>query len=447
MEKEKLLKLIEDGESSTIEFKTSFSKDVIETVVAFANTKGGEIVIGISPKKEIIGVSFSEESLQIWANEIKLNTTPNIIPEIELIELNGKYMAVMSVSEYPIKPVACKNKYFKRVLNSNHLMSADEIANEHLKTINSSWDFYPDPYHTLEDISFEKIQAFIKRIESRTGISIILSPFEFLAKLEFIRDNKLTFGSYLLFVKDYCLISDIQIGRFKSEITIIDSASLRADIITEVEEVISFIRKHLMVEYIITSTPAHTERFDYPLDAIREIVINMIVHRDYRESSGSIIKIFDNRIEFYNPGKLYGGISLKDLLEDNYTSQTRNKLIANAFKEIGLIERYGSGIKRIRSLCESHGGISVKFEEVFNGFRVTLEKIKNSVTDKVTDKVTDNQMIIINMIRQNPRITTIEMASKVGISQRKIKENLAKLKKAGFVKRVGEEKKGHWEVL
>lgn len=229
----------------------------------------------------------------------------------------------------------------------------------------------------------------------------------------------------------------------KEKLFILDSASLRSDIITEVEEVISFIRKHLMVEYIITSTPAHTERFDYPLDAIREIVINMIVHRDYRDSSGSIIKIFDNKIEFYNPGKLYGGISLKDLLEDNYTSQTRNKLIANAFKEIGLIERYGSGIKRIRSLCESHGEISVKFEEVFNGFIVILEKIKSSVTDKVTD----NQMIIINMIRQNPRITTIEMANKVGISQRKIKENLAKSKKAGLVKRVGRERDGYWKLL
>ena len=74
-----------------------------------------------------------------------------------------------------------------------------------------------------------------------------------------------------------------------------------------------------MVEYIINGEPQRIERFDYQLDAIREIVINMIVHRDYRDSSDSIIKIYDNRFEFYNPGKLYGGIKIQDLLSGNYT--------------------------------------------------------------------------------------------------------------------------------
>ena len=85
---------------------------------------------------------------------------------------------------------------------------------------------------------------------------------------------------------------------------------------------------------------------------------------------------------------------IKDLLSDNYTSQTRNKLIAKAFKEVGIIEKYGSGIKRILDICEDYGIVKPKIEEVFNGFRVTLFKEKLNVVDKVTDKVTENQLKI-----------------------------------------------------
>src|SRR5690606_38507413 len=139
----------------------------------------------------------------------------------------------------------------------------------HLKTINGSWDFYPDPRHSLDDISLAKASRFIHRIEQRTDSRIPLTPVELLAKREVLRRGKLTFGVYLLFVKDYCLISDIQVGRFKSDITIIDSVSLNTDLFSEVDEVIAFIKKHLMIEYVITGDPQRTERFDYPLDAIR----------------------------------------------------------------------------------------------------------------------------------------------------------------------------------
>jgi len=173
-----------------------------------------------------------------------------------------------------------------------------------------------DPNHSLNDISVEKVFKLIQKVNQQSQNGIMLSIADFLRKMEIVRDDKITFGGYLMFVRDFCLMGDEQVGRFKSDITIIDS----------------IIKKHLMVAYIIPSEPQRTERFDYPLDAIREIVVNMIVLRDYRESSASIIKIFDDRIEFYIPGKLYGGITSDDLLTGNYTSKSRNKLIAKVCK-------------------------------------------------------------------------------------------------------------------
>lgn len=327
-------------------------------------------------------------------------------------------------------------------------MSAEEIANEHLKTINSSWDFYIDSNHSLSDISLDKISRFIHGIEQRTETVISYTPIEFLSKMEMLRDGKLTFGAYLLFVADYCPISDVQIGRFKSDITIIDSITLNTDLFSEVNEIIAFIKKHLNVEYIISGEPQRIERFDYPLDAIREIVINMVVHRDYQDSFSSIIKIYDNRIEFFNPGKLFGGITVTDLMSGNYVSKSRNKLIAKAFKEAGLIERYGSGIHRIHNICKDYGIAEPVFEEISNGFRVVLynDKLKNQV-DKVTDKVTDNQKEIIYAIKKNNNITTQELSNMIGISQRKIKENIAKLKALNIIERIGPAKGGYWKIV
>ncbi len=272
MDKDVILHIIKQGENESIEFKTSFGKEVIESIVAFSNAKGGKVIVGVNDNKAITGITVSDESIQNWINQIKQNTDPQVIPDVQILELNNKSIVVFDVMEYPIKPVAYRNKYFKRIANSNHLMRLDEITTEHLKTINNSWDFYPDSSHDNEKISFEKVERFVNVIEKRTDTKINVSPNEFLEKLEFLRNGKLTYGAYLLFVKDYCLISDIQVGRFKSDITIIDSVSLNTDLFTEVDEIIAFIKKHLMVEFIITGKPQREERFDYPLDAIREIV-------------------------------------------------------------------------------------------------------------------------------------------------------------------------------
>ena len=384
--------MIPKAENIFTEFKTSFGDEVISSLVAFSNSKGGSVYIGVNDRAELKGVEIGKETIQNWVNEVKNKTSPQIIPDVEVIDYEKTTVIVFSVPEYPIKPVSFRGRFYKRNGNSNHLMSIDEIANEHLKTINTSWDYYIDPNHTPETISYDKVSRFIQKIEQRTQSEIPITPKEFLSKMEMLREGKLTFGGFLLFVSGYCLISDVQAGRFKSDITIIDSISLNTDLFTEVDEIIAFIKKHLMVEYIITGEPQRIERFDYPLDAIREIVINMVVHRDYRDSSGSIIKIYDNRIEFYNPGKLFGGITIQDLLSGNYTSKSRNKLIAKAFKEVGLIERFGSGIFRIQKLCREYGIVEPVFKEVSSGFQVVLYKEKL------------NEPVVLNLLKYHQEL-------------------------------------------
>ena len=277
---QKLQAIIDLGENDTTEFKTSFQKETIESIVSFANAKGGKIFIGVDDSGKIIGINIGEESIQYWINQIKMNTAPSIIPDILTVELENKSIVIIEVKEFPIKPVSYKNRYYLRRSNSNHIMTMEEIANEYLKTKNSSWDFYIDTRQNFNDISLDKVEKFIQKIEINLNKKFDDTPMQILQKYGLVRDDKITFGAYLLFVKDFCLISGVQAGRFKTSTDIIDSISLNCDLLTEIDELMIFIRKHFMVEYIITGNPQREERYDYPIDAIREIVLNMIVHRD-----------------------------------------------------------------------------------------------------------------------------------------------------------------------
>lgn len=457
-----LQQLISQGESETVEFKSSFNVATIESLVAFANTKGGSVLVGVSDKGKIVGCDVSNESVQQWINEIKSKTEPQLTPDAEIITIDDKIIVVLQIAEYPIKPVSIQGRFYKRTTNSNHQMSVMEIADEHLRTKNTSWDYYIDNTRSINDISLQKVRNYMFKIENKIGHRFDMSEVDFLSKLEYLKDGNLTMGAYLLFAKDNCLFTDLQIGRFKSEITIIDKLYLSTDLFTEVEETMQFIKKNLMVEIIVTGEPQHTERYNYPLDAIREIVINMIVHRDYRDSGNSIIKIFDDKIEFYNPGLLYGDLTVEQLLSGNYSSKSRNKLIAKAFKDIDLIEQFGSGIRRICDICTAYGLVEPTFKERNGGFLVTMYAKKIEDLENPTENPTENpienptenlQLItplerkIIEKIKNNTTITQKQIAEQLGIGFTTVREYIGKLKQKGVLTRIGPDKGGYWKII
>jgi ATP-dependent DNA helicase RecG len=119
--------ILSSQESEKLEIKASFNSDAIISIAAMANKKGGMVIIGVSDRKEIIGVSVKDETLQLWANEIKTKTEPGLIPEINTYTIENKTVAIISVPEYPVKPVAVRGRYYIRKQNSNHQLSLNEI--------------------------------------------------------------------------------------------------------------------------------------------------------------------------------------------------------------------------------------------------------------------------------------------------------------------------------
>ena len=159
------------------------------------------------------------ERLSNGVNEVKNKTAPRIIPDIEILNVNNKTVVAIFAMEYPIKPVSTRGRYYKRIGNSNHLLSVSEVVDMHLQTVNSSWDAYPDPAHSIDELSFDKVQVSIDTMR-RNQISITEDPLSFLLKHNLINENKITNAAYLLFKKNDSIITTIELGRFQNEILI-----------------------------------------------------------------------------------------------------------------------------------------------------------------------------------------------------------------------------------
>ena len=438
-------------ESERTEFKTSFNEDVIITLVAFSNTKGGAIYIGVSDDGGVKGIQLGKETIAEWVNVIKNKTAPFIIPDIEVISIEDKKVVSIRVIEYPVKPVSTRGRYYKRVGNSNHILTIAEVVNLHLKTVNSSWDFYLMERKKLNNISIEKVQRLIDTINRRKKDSIVDDPLTFLRKYQLVSGEKITHACWLLFMPDIDVCTTVELGHFATSTLIKDSLTLHSDLFSEADEIMNFILKHINKQVIIKGELENEERWDYPLEALRELVLNMVIHRDYTSSYDSVLKIFDNYIEFYNPGALPDEIDLQHLLTNDYVSQPRNKLIAEIFKASGLIEKYGSGIKRVLEAFAAVGLQKPEFHLLKSGFRVKVFSkaypwVGDKVGDKVGDNLTDNQNLILQCIKENQYITAGELSAKVKISKRKIEENIAKLRQKGIIQRIGAAKGGYWKI-
>ena len=238
-------------------------------------------------------------------------------------------------------------------------------------------------------------------------------------------------------------IHGIHIGRFKTPTVIIDDIMIHLPLLEAVEEVMWAIKKQIRVRFEFTGEPERKEIWEYPLEAIREAVINAIVHRDYRNPSDIIIKVFDDNISISNPGKLFGDITLDDLKKDNYRSSLRNVLIAESFYLVKEIEKYGSGMIRIRKELKEYPEIDLEMYEMGNFFNVVFKK-RVEPREKTREKTREK---IIELIRNNRYITISEISDNVGISVKGVEWQISKLKEQGILKRVGGDRGGYWEVL
>lgn len=321
-------------------------------------------------------------------------------------------------------------------------MTSQEIAEMHLHSMGSSWDAFPARDVDAGAIDLKRVENYVRLANATGGRKIEdEKPLEVLKKLKLIREGKPTWASILLFGKESStpiLLSPVHCGRFRSDKTqIIDDLMVEENLIKQVEDVMKFITRHISVRYEFEGKPRRREIWEYPLDALREAVINAIVHRDYTFPANVQVEIYDDDVRIWSPGKLPLGITIQDLYKKPHDSVLRNKLIAQIFFDIGYIERYGTGTTKIMELCKEHGIPSPEFREDSGGFSVIFRK--DIYTEEYLESLglNERQIKAVMYVKEKGRITNKEYVKINGITRETAKRDLSDLVDKGILKVVG----------
>lgn len=449
MNEKELKKLLASGETEAIEFKENFDKDTIETAGAFANTKGGIIFIGVSDKGKVKGIQIRKETLNGWINQISQSTEPRIIPEIEHNEIGGKSIVIIRIKEFPIKPVSVKGRCYRRVENSNRAMTPQEIAEMHFHSTGMSWDKLPARDVKVEDINVEKVKRYIEKA-NETGRRKIgdEKPLQILEKLELIKDGELTWAAILLFHEHpqrFLLQAVIHCGRFKEKTIVVDDRFIEGTIVDQVEEAMDFIRKNINVEFVMTGKPEREQIWDYPLEALREAIINAVCHRDYSIPSNTEVRIYDDSLIVWSPGSLPFGITLEDLYKP-HSSVLRNKGVGVIFYDMGWIEQWGSGIDKMRKACIKAGLPEPQFEE-YQGFRVTFRK--DIYTEEYLRNLglNERQIKAVMYVKEKGKITNKEYLELTEVSRVTASRELQDIVEKNVLQKIGKVGKGTKYIL
>jgi len=437
-------------ESNNVKFKESFDREVVVTAGAFANTKGGTIYIGLTDHGNVVGTLIGTESFKEWANTISQSTEPRIIPEIEEISCEGKPVVAIHIKENPLKPVSVRGRCFRRVGTSNRVMQPHEIAEMHLQSIGSSWDLTPAPNTTFADFDLAKVADYIKKANEtgRRNIAPGESPQTVLEKIGLVQDNKPSWAAILLFGKDpqrSLSQAAMHCGLFDAdEISVLDDRMVTGTIIEQVNDAIEFIRKNIRVAFVMTGEPERKQVWDYPVEALREAVINAVCHRNYTFGSSVEIRIMDDSLKVWSPGRLAFGITLPELFT-SHASVLRNKGIAQVLYDIGWIERWGGGIQKM-CRASAEAGIPEPVFQEDQGFSVIFRKDVFDRDYLVRAGLSERLISAVLYAKENGKITNADYQQLADVSAATARRDLKNLVDKNILEMKGV-RKGIYYVL
>lgn len=444
-----LRKLVDQDESEMLEFKESFDHETVETVGAFANTRGGIILIGVRSKGTITGTTITSETLKDWANQTSQVSEPTLIPDVQSMDIEGDTVVIITIKDYPLKPVAIRGRCYRRVGNSNRVMTPAEISEMHLQSMGTTWDATPCPNATLKDIESNNVNEYVSRAKN-TGRRHFRDDEDLpnlLQKLDIVHNNTPTWAAVLAFGKRPPMQAKVKCGKIRGTSTIVDDFVVDVPIIMQVEAVMEYMRRVLTLSYSISGKAKRDEIWEYPLDAVREVVTNAVCHRDYSSPAQIQIKIFDDRLVIWNPGGLPFGMSIERLMDPNHNSIPRNKLIAMIFYDMGLIENYGSGIQRIFDKCHELGFPEPVFKELDGGFQVTLHKDIYNDAYLANLGLNGRQIKAILYVKEKGKITNMVYQSINNVSKRTATRDLDELISKALIVQIGKTGKGtHYKI-
>lgn len=456
MDKSTLLK----GESKTLEFKaalSSKSESYLKTVVAFANTDGGRLIFGIDDKsRQVVGVEKDDvfKIMDAIANAVSDSCAPKIVPDISFETIEDKTVVLVDIAAgfnrpYMLKSGGLDKGVYVRVGATSRPADTEQIREMMLDGSNQSWDEQICRSYALTDRAVKKLCSDINRYRTeKDGQNAPKTTKETLIGWGVLKQDK----TEILPTNAFALLTDNPFGQAKiqcavfkgeSKSVFLDRKEYEGSLCRLLEDAYQYVLRNIRMGAVIEGL-IRQDKFELPPAAIREMICNAICHRSYMDEGMIQVSVFDDRLEVSSPGALCRGLTLKDALKGR--SKPRNKVIAEVFSRMGIIEKWGTGLQRIVDLAKQEGLKKPVFENNDSFFRVILYRGKEETAQTTDQTVQTTEQKIMNAIAEKPTVTRKELAERTGLSESGIKWQLDKLKKEQKILRVGGTFGGHWVV-
>ncbi|MDR2423215.1 MAG: putative DNA binding domain-containing protein [Prevotellaceae bacterium] len=397
-------------ESQSVEYKQNWHDDYLKVVVAFANTSGGTLFIGIDDDGLVCGVENVDKLLEILPNKI-LNLL-DIHIGIYIREQDNLQFIEIRVEKSPF-PVSYHGRFYIRNGSTVQELKGNALQQFLLSAQNTTWDEMICPEMTWEDIDRNSVNIFVRRaiMTNRLPANIDQNNIrELFEKLELSRKEQLTRAATLLFSlkpTHYVFMAVCKIGRFRgtSSVDLITDDVIECPLFLMPDKIMELLRAKYLQKNFTYRGLQRIETLEYPELALREAVLNAVVHRNYNGNSFFTVKVFDNALEIWNEGELMSPLTVESL-KTNHLSRLRNRKIADIFYRSGAIENWGRGTLNMLDIAkeggyplpvfaEFMGGLAVRFQRmIFKDMPNDLTDDINNVTDDTND--TNNQNNVTN---------------------------------------------------
>lgn len=435
----KLEEILRQPEGKTLEYKRDLSSPApaLRTLVAFANSAGGRLILGVEDRtRAVVGVKKPLDLEEQIANLIADCIEPRLLPEIEIVPWRKSYVVVVTVHSSALRPHHLPSQgpargTYVRLGSTNRAADAALIAE--LSRRNGAEGFDEE---SLPDLDSEAIDFAAASQCFSEHHALRRTDLESLGMVRRYHGRTVpTTGGILLFGRDRLARfpdAHIQAGRFAGtdRATLADRAELTGYPVLAIEQAIGFVERNTR----LGMTVGRLRRRDLPAvprAALREALVNAVVHADYAQRGAPIrVAVFDDRIEIENPGILLPGLTMDELRDGG--SRVRNRVMARVFKELGFIEQWGTGVQRMIAACEAAGLPAPEFAELGFRFRVTIRTTR--IAEPALDRVEDR---IVAFIRVGNGRSTAEIAKHASLSTRATQHRLAALAGRGFIVVVG----------
>ena len=434
------------SENQHVEWKASWRDEYIKWICGFANAQGGSLVIGKNNKGNITGISDAKKLLVEIPNKVR--DLLGIIVEVNFKTSKGKDFLEIPVEPYP-HPISYKGEYHYRSGSTKQVLKGASLDAFLLKKYGLHWDGVPVPHLSPANLETSAFTLFAKKAvqSKRLGDEILLeSSDSLLKKLHLFEGSYLKRASVLLFhegPEDFVTGAFIKIGFFRTDADLLYQDEIHGNLFKQVDKTLDLLLTKYMKAYIGYEGIQRIEQYLFPVPALREALLNAVVHKDYASGVPIQISVYEDKIIIWNPGRLPEELTL-DLLQKKHPSIPYNPLVAAVFFRAGYIEAWGRGIEKINHECDMAGIPKPDYNYEFAGLMIIF---KTGIKEKTPGKTPGKTPLqILKILSDQPTLTIPEIAKMIKKSDSATERAIHKLREADLIKRIGPARGGHWEV-